>query len=435
MKKICVFIVLLSFSRVCWGQNWPQWRGPFLNGSAEIENLPASWSDTENKAWELTLPGDGAATPIVWGDKLFLASTDSSLMKLYALCVDIATGKVLWQKQAGEVTFDRGRNAQRNTKATSSPVTDGKLAYFLFGTGDMVAYDFAGKEIWKRQLSRDYGNFDLNWGYGSSPLLVGERIFIPVLRRDRPWHPAAGDMEPHESLVLTLDKATGKTLWKHKRQTDAVNESQDAYTTPMLYQGPDRTEIIIVGGDYATGHNPETGDELWRFSYAPQKSRTWRLVPSALVVDDLIMVTAPRGGQPMYALKAGGSGMLGAGAVAWTFERDTPDVCTPLYYQGRMYVLDGRRKVITCLDPKTGKKIWQGELGGRPVYRASPTGADGKIYCLSEGGEVVVLAAGDEFKELFRTQLNESPTRASVVAAAGRLFIRTPTKLLCLKKE
>jgi len=96
--------------------------------------------------------------------------------------------------------------------------------------------------------------------------------------------------------------------------------------------------------------------------------------------------------------------------------------------------LDGVRKVISCLDPKTGQPVWQGKLGGRPVYRASPTGVDGKIYCVSEGGEVVVLAAGDEFKELFRTQLNESPTRSSVVAAAGRLFLRTPTKLICLKK-
>ncbi|MCP4711815.1 MAG: PQQ-binding-like beta-propeller repeat protein, partial [Planctomycetes bacterium] len=399
MRRIWVFAVLLIMSSVCLGQNWPQWRGPFLNGSAEIENLPTSWSETKNKAWELKLPGDGAATPIVWGDKLFLASTDSSYVKLLALCIDINSGKVIWQKEVSKVTFDSPNNGQRNTKATSSPITDGQHVYFLYGTGDMIAFDFAGKELWKRQLSKDYGNFDLMWGYGASPLLVDNTLFVPVLRRDQPWHPAPGDIEPHESMVLALDKATGKTLWKHKRETDAVNESQDSYTTPMVYQSKDRTDIIVFGGDYATGHSPETGEELWRFNYAPRKNRNWRLVPSPLVVDDLIMVIAPRGGQPMYALKAGGSGMLDSDEVVWTFDRDTPDVCTPLYYQGRIYVLDGVRKVISCLDPKTGRQIWQGELGRGPVYRASPTGADGKIYCVSEGGEVVVLAAGEEFKE------------------------------------
>ena len=435
MKKAILVMALLSLSGVCFGQNWPQWRGPFLNGSADIKNLPATWSETENRAWTLDLPGDGAATPIVWDNRLFLTSTNKTYETLYALCVDIDTGKILWQHETGKVTFDRPYNGQRNTKATSSPVTDGKRVYFLYGTGDMIAFDFKGEKIWSRNLSKDYGNFDLNWGYGSSPLLLDDKLIVQVLRRDRPWHPDPCDIEPHESLVLALDCSTGKTLWKHVRHTDAINESMDSYATPMVYKDKDRTDIVVVGGDYATGHDPATGAERWRFSYVKRKSRNWRLVPSALVAEGLILVTEPRGRNPIYALKGGGSGTLTDKDLAWTFERDTPDVCTPTYYKGRIYVMNDSQKIISCLDPKTGKQIWQGKLGGRPVYRASPTGADDKIYCISEGGEVVVLAAGDEYKELFRTQLNESPTRSSIVAAAGRLFIRTPSKLICLAKK
>ncbi|MHC4130594.1 MAG: outer membrane protein assembly factor BamB family protein [Planctomycetota bacterium] len=435
MKKIILLIAVLSLSGICFGQNWPQWRGPFLNGSSNEKNLPASWSKTENVAWELTLPGDSSATPIVWGDSVFITSTDSTYKKLYAICINIQNGNIVWQKEAAQVIFGKPRDRQKNTKATSSPVTDGKRVYFLFGTGDMIAYDMKGEKIWERNLSKDYGNFDLMWGYSSSPLLFGDKLYIQVLRRDKPWQAVPDDIVPHESLLLALDCNTGKTIWKHKRQTDALNESMDSYSTPIVYEGNNRFEIIVVGGDYATGHDPDTGKEIWRFSYAREKSRSWRLVPSILVAEELILVTAPRGGNPIYAVKGGGSGILTEKDVAWTFKRNTPDVCTPLYYKERIYVLDGRRKIITCLEPKTGNKIWQGTLDGKAVYRASPTGADGKIYCISESGEVVVLSAGDEYKELFRTNLNENPTRSSIAAAGGRLFIRTPSKLLCLMKK
>jgi outer membrane protein assembly factor BamB len=299
----------------------------------------------------------------------------------------------------------------------------------------MIAYDMKGEKIWQRNLSKDYGYFDLMWGYSSSPLLFENKLYIQVLRRDKPWQEVPDDIVPHESLLLALDCDSGKTIWKHKRQTDALNESMDSYSSPIVYEGNNRSEIIVVGGDYATSHDPDTGKEIWRFSYADKKSRSWRLVPSILVAENLILVTAPRGGNPIYAVKGGGSGTLTEKDVAWTFKRNTPDVCTPLYYKERIYVLDDRRKVITCLEPKTGNEIWQGNLGGKAVYRASLTGADDKIYCINEDGEVVVLAAGDEYKELFRTNLNENPARSSIAAAGGRLFIRTPSKLICLMKK
>ncbi|MFC1739585.1 PQQ-binding-like beta-propeller repeat protein [Planctomycetota bacterium] len=435
MKKAILLIVMLSSGVVCFGQNWPQWRGPFFNGSSNEKDLPTSWSETENVAWELALPGDSSATPIVWGDSVFITSTDSTYKKLYAICINIPSGSIVWQKEAAQVTFGELRDEQENTKATSSPVTDGKRVYFLFGTGDMIAYDMNGEKLWERNLSKDYGNFDLLWGYSSSPLLFENKLYVQVLRRDKPWHAAPDDIVPHESLLLALNCNTGKTIWKHHRQTDARNESMDSYSTPIVYKANNRFEIIVVGGDYATSHNPETGKEIWRFSYSSEKSGNWRLVPSILTAQGLILVTAPRGGNPIYAVKGGGFGTLTEKNVAWTFRRNTPDVCTPLYYKGRIYVLDGRRKIITCLEPKTGNKIWDGTLSGKAVYRASPTGADDKIYCISENGEVVVLAAGDEYKELFRTNLNENPMRASIAAATGRLFIRTPSKLLCLMKE
>jgi outer membrane protein assembly factor BamB len=177
-----------------------------------------------------------------------------------------------------------------------------------------------------------------------------------------------------------------------------------------------------VGGDYLTGHDPAAGRELWRLDYNPSRRGMWRLVPGTVAWEGLIYFAIPRG-KGIWAAKAGGTGKLSDDAVAWKFEGSTTDSATPLVYENALYVLDSDRKVMVCFDPGTGA-----------AWRASPTGADGKIYCLSEEGEVAVLAAGGEFKVLSRTKLGDGPTQASIAASGGRLFVRTATKLFCFAK-
>lgn len=428
MKKIILFSVLLLYTYPLSAGNWPRWRGPFSNGSADEKNLPESFSPTENVVWTADLPGPGASTPIVWDHRVFLtaAANDSSL---YALCLDVADGKILWQKKVGVDDV----HIQRNNMASPSAVTDGKSVFFLFGIGDLAAFDVSGKSLWTRKLAKDHGPFNLKFGYSSSPLLYENKLYVVVMRRDSLYRNFASQPGPLDSFLLAIDARTGKDLFRHQRTTDAIGESRDAYTSPILYRHPKRTEIILVGSDYVTGHDPASGKEFWRLGYNPRHRNQQRVVPSAVPGPDLIYAVMPRGGQPLYAIKAGGDGEIAWNELAWVYEQGgTPDVCTPLLYQDRLYVLDGNRKTMTCLDPQSGKQLWQGKLGGSAVYRASPTGTDDKIYCITESGEAVVLAAGPEFKILTRVQMGGRTCRASISAAQGRLFIHSDDKLYCI---
>lgn len=427
-----LFCLILAISATTMsGANWPQWRGPDLNGSSPEKGLPAEWSTNQNVLWRSALPGYSGATPVIWEDTVFVSSPDPD-KNLLLLAFDAKTGAEKWRKVVG--TGDREKGL--NNMASPSPVTDGKSVFVMFGTGDVAAYDFAGKQLWARNLAAEHGKFSINWIYGSSPLLHKDRLYIQVLQHDPPSYPHARDDKPtRESYLLCLDPKTGKDIWRHVRPTDAKSEAQESYTTPVPYEGANGTEIIVLGGNYATSHAAGTGEEIWRCGgLNDRKELYWRIVPSAVVADDMIIVSGPKR-DPVLGIKAGGKGLITATHIAWRFKENPTDCVTPLLYQGKLFVLDGDRQVMTCLAPKTGEKLWQGNLGvGREIFRASPLGADGRIYCIGENGTAVVLDAGDQFKILSTVPMGEKPVRSSMAAANGRLFIRTAKNLYCIGK-
>lgn len=413
--------------------NWPQWRGPNFNGSADEKGLPTQWSKTENIAWVAPMPGYSGATPVIWGDHVFVSSPDAQ-KNLLLICLDRKDGKVRWQKTVSVGDKEKGRN----NVASPSPVTDGKSVFVIFGNGDLAAFDFAGKELWQRHLGAEYGRFANMWIYGSSPLLFHGKLYIQVLQRNPPPadYPFTDDKPTRESFLLCLDPATGKELWRHVRPTDAIMESQEAYTTPLPHETDGKSEIVVLGGDYTTGHNPDTGEELWRCGglnprQTAMQKQWFRIVPSPVASADFIYVSGPKR-EPVLAIKAGGHGLITDSHIAWTFKEYPTDCATPLFYQGKLFVLDGDKQMMTCLDPKTGEKKWQGNLGVREIFRGSPAGADGKIYCLSERGTVVVLDAGNEFKVLATIPMGEEPCRSSVAIAERQIFIRTAQHLYCV---
>ncbi|MGH7971406.1 MAG: PQQ-binding-like beta-propeller repeat protein, partial [Limisphaerales bacterium] len=350
------------------------------------------------------------------------------------LCIDRKSGTVRWQKTVGAGDQEKGRN----NMASPSPVTDGKAVWVLFGTGALAAYDFAGKELWSRDLAKEYGRFAINWLYGSSPLLYHNKLYIEVLQSNpipSSYSQALDDKPTRESFLLCLDPATGKTLWKHVRKTDAFSEAQEAYTTPIPCPTDHGDQIILVGGNYVTAHDPATGDELWRCAGLNDKKEPfWRVVPSPVVAAGLVIACGPKR-DPVLAIKPDGRGLVTATHTAWKFKEFPSDCVTPLYYQDKLFVFDGDRQVLTCLEPKTGEKKWQGKLSVHEIFRASPTGADDKIYCVSENGTVVVLGAGDEFKVLSTIEMGDGPVRASIAAAHGQLFLRTAKNLYCIGKH
>jgi outer membrane protein assembly factor BamB len=414
--------------------DWAQWRGPELNGSTDETNLPTDITKSENTAWKVAMPGPGGSTPIVIGDRIFTTSRKTKGEDLLGMCVSLKDGKTIWSK-----VMSSGKPASRAI-ACCSPASDGKNVYFLFGTGDLCATDLDGKILWSRKLAADYGPFAVRFGYSASPLLRKGRLYIPLLRTTEGWPYTKGMKEwgkkPLDSQILCLDAADGKTVWTQKRYTDAKLDCKDTYITPMVVDVKGGAELIMCGGEYVTGHNIDTGKELWRWEYTKTREVYQRIVSCPVIVDGLI-ITNQALGRGTFALKPGGKGRIKHTDYAWKWVEDgSADVCSPLVYKGRMYILPGdlRKKVITCLDPKTGKVIWQEKFKGKGPWRASPTGADGKIYCVSKGGTYVVLEAGDKFKELHRSSLNAKVCFSTIVAAHGKLLIRTDKEMICLQK-
>ncbi len=342
------------------------------------------------------------------------------------MCFDAQTGRLIWQNHAGTSI----RNFRNNNPATPSPVTDGKNVFFLYGNGELIGFDFEGNKLWSRNIETDYGTLSVNFGYSSSPLLYNDKLFIPVIRRSRPE-----EENPLESFVMAVDPKNGNTLWQQPRKTNASNESMEAYTTPipMLHNG--KPEVLTIGADFVTSYDPTTGTELWRYEYWREKVRDARIVPSLITNNSIIIGTRYKH-RGVFALQPPDS-TSAEGKILWEFDEAAPDVSTPCLYQDRLYVLDGIRggKKLTCLDPQTGSKFWQGEIGGGGPWRASLTAGDGKLYCVNEAGDMVVLkAGGDEFEIIHKTKFDESPIHASIAIADGHLYIRTAKNLYCIGK-
>lgn len=412
--------------------DWPQWRGPKFNGSTDESGLPATWDKTTDAAWVTPLPGPAGSTPVVWGDHVFVTSPDAQ-KSLLLFALNRKDGSIRWQQ---EVAIG-DRKEGKNNMASPSPVTDGKRVIVMFGTGDLKAYDFDGKELWARNISKEYGKIANMWLYGSSPLLYKGKLYVQVLQRTPATYAHAIDSKPErESFILCINPENGENIWRQVRPSDAIVESMEAYSTPYPFEGKDRTEIIIVGGDYTTGHDPETGKELWRAGgLNSKKDEWWRIITSPVGSEDMIYVAAPKR-EPLFAIRPGGSGDVTKTHVAWTFTEFPPDVCTPVYYQKKLFVLDGDKQTLTCLDPQTGEKKWQGHLGARETFSTSPVAADGKIYCIGERGTVVVVdATASEFKILGTVPMGEEKCMSTIVPAHGQLFIRTAENLYCIGKK
>lgn len=423
--------------------NWPQFRGPNHDGSTPETGLPESFSRSENVKWAADMPGPAASVPAVWGDKVFVSSSDPAKQKLLAMCLDAKTGKVAWQH---EVT-DGYQHDDRSNLASPSPCTDGERAFFFYGTSVLVAYDFAGKELWKRDLGKDYGNFGTQWTYSSSPALDGGKLYIQVLQRNEAFifqNLQKGDPKgKNESYILALDPATGKEIWRQVRPSDAVAESLEGFSTPVFHTYDGKRQMLISGGDTMTGHDAETGKELWRMTtYNTAKIGHWRHVPSPVAGDGVALVCAPKK-EPVYAVKLDSKGTVDPVWVSDGKEVSS-DVSTPLFYQGKFYVLDSDRKTLSCVEPRTGKVVWRGEFPTRQKIEASPTGADGKIYAIDFMGNVfVVKAGGDSFQLLHQTTFGQEGTtsvkgdricRAGIAVANGCLYIRAQDRLYCIGK-
>jgi len=440
------FVLLLAALSAASGdtENWPQWRGPHQNGIVDATGLPLEWSLTKNIRWKTALPSWSAATPIIWGDRVFVTSPSQDETKpaepeqepaaqqgrrrrasrspggpeLFLFCISKPDGKVLWKRELD----NKNQIHRKQNDATPSPVTDGQHVWIVTGTGVVTAFDMEGKQIWKKDLQQDYGTFGLNWGYASSPLLHDGHLIIEVLH---------GMNTDDPSYIVSLDAASGKVNWKQERPTDAQRESPDAYTTPVLLKHGGMTQIVISGGDYVTGHDPETGREIWRAAgLNPLNRPNYRIVGTPIINGDLIY--APTRQKPLLALRAGGTGDITESHLVWKYEGSgAPDVPSPICDGEYLYLVDDRG-MVTCLDPKTGAVVYGPENTREGIVSASPIISEGRMYILNEQGITTVVATGPEFKILATSELDGSYTLASPAVSGKQIFIRTETHLYCI---
>ncbi len=400
--------------------NWPQWRGPALNGSSAEKNLPVKWTTEENITWKLPMPDRSGSTPIIWDNYVFLNVADGTKTTgtLSFWAVDRTKGTVLWQKPLGA----GDRMMRKQNMSSPSPVTDGRNVWVMTGNGILKSFDFKGNELWTRDIQKEYGKFGLNWGYGSSPLLHEDSLYVPVLHGMRTDDP---------SYLLRLNKKTGQTIWRVERPTPAQMESPDSYITPGLLRNGNNVEIILSGGDCVTGHELATGKELWRaYGLNPQNIQFNRIVNSPLIGDGMIF--AGSRGNPYIAVKTGGRGDVSATHVAWTTPNG-PDVATPVT-DGKYLYLVRENGALFCHDAKTGQVMYGPERLKPGTYSASPVLADGKIYVTNEDGVTSVFKAGPKFELLAANPL-EGYCLSTVAVSDGQLFIRTDKYLYCIGKR
>jgi outer membrane protein assembly factor BamB len=451
-KHIIITILLLVFLSISGflqaEDNWPHWRGPHHNGIIDAKNLPMKWSATDNILWKTPLPSWGAATPIIWGDRVFITSPSKSEPKpepeqkpteeqtqterrrrrrpaldpggpkLLLICLSKKDGKILWERELD----DKNQIHRKQNDSTPSPVTDGKHVWVVTGTGKIAAFDMDGNPKWAKDLQKDYGPFGHNWGYGSSPLLHNGSLIVEVLHGMRTDDP---------SYIVSLNAATGDVQWHQERPTDAEMESPDAYTTPVLLENQGKTQIVISGGDYVTGHDFKTGEEIWRAAgLNPLKRRNYRVVPTPIIVDGIIY--APTRKKPLIALKVGGEGDITESHLVWKYEGSgAPDVPSPVS-DGKFFYMVDDRGLVTCLNAKTGTLIWGPETTTEGIVSASPVLVDGKLYIINENGVTSIVSVEPEFRLLATNELDGTYTLASPAVSGSQLFIRTSTHLYCI---
>lgn len=396
---------------------WNQWRGPNNDGISDESDVPTQWSQTENVRWRLPLPGEAASTPVVWGDKIFLTSAEKD--DLVLMCIS-TNGDELWKRTLGQ----GNRSARRGevNSAAPSPTTDGKYVWTFLGTGDLACYDVEGNPVWETNLAERYGEFSFYFIMSTTPLIYKDQLYMQLIHSNA-W------------LVLALDKMTGDEIWKHQRDSDARRESEQAYTSPVLYRDAEREFLVVHGADYVTAHNLEDGSEIWRCgglnphnNYNP----SLRLVATPVVTDGLIVVPSAKNG-PVLGIDPSGTGdITDTEWQIWKLQRGTPDVPSPLVHDGLVYLCRENGDLI-CLDAKTGEQLYLNQTH-RHRHRSSPIYANGNIYLTARDGVVNVIKAGPEFEIVATNRIGET-IAASPVIQDGTLYLRSYDALYAIGQQ
>jgi outer membrane protein assembly factor BamB len=345
------------------------------------------------------------------------AAPPNQVYQWKVLCLDSQSGKVVWEKLAHEGKPTIATHST-NTYASETPITDGERVYAYFGMTGLYCYDMAGEELWSKKFETHPMMF--GWGTGSSPVLLGDRVFVQCDNEEK-------------SYIVAFDKKTGDELWRKSR------EEKSNWSTPYVWENKARTELVTCGGTQIRSYDPASGEVLWTLG-----GQVGRANASPTGDKELLYVGTGGngfgGGGPLSAVKAGASGDITpkgdestSAGVAWSVNQAGPKMASPLLYDGCLYVLDQRGGIVLCYDAKTGKQHYKERLSGAKGFTASPWAANGKVFCLDEDGQTFVLKTGPKFALLGKNKLDDM-FWSSAAIAGDRLLLRGVDKLYCIAK-
>lgn len=471
MKKIvtcvCLGLVLSAGSAFVGAQvsdqaHWPQWRGPFFNGMARGD-APTVWSDSSNVKWKAEIPGRGHSTPVIWGDRIFLTTAvptgkpapsppvnegapapsspaapaenqqpgDSARggaqqrrgrgpggdtrpqveHKFEVLCLDRKTGKLLWQRTATVAAPHEGSHRAYGSFASNSPVTDGKYVYASFGSRGVYCYDFNGKLIWEKDLGIQM-RMRLGFGEGTAPLITGDRLILVF------------DQEG-DSFIVALDKRTGKELWR------AARDERSSWSTPLAIEHGGRKQVVVSSTTRVRSYDPANGKVIWEAGGLGAN-----VIPVPVYQDGVVFVMSGYRDPRLMAIKLGKEGDLSeTDSIVWSHTRGVAYTASPVLHENKLYVVTDNG-LLSVFNATTGEPHYaQVRMPKAYNVKASPVGANGKLYLATEDGDVVVLKMGEKFEVIATNTLDDQVFIATPVIAAGELFLRGQNHLFCISQK
>ena len=398
---------------------WPAWRGPHRTGVSTSAQPPTEWSETRNIRWKIALPGRGAASPIVWGDRVYVLTAEPAdrsadirgVNRFLVMAINRKDGKVAWQHTAKEEQPHEGTHREFGTMASPSAVTDGEHLIASFESRGLYAYDMNGKPVWQKDLGDK--RMRNEFGEGSTPALHKDKLFVV-------WD------HQGESFIVALNKRTGEEVWRAKR------DEIDSWATPLVVEHGGRAQVVTGAMRGVRAYDTETGQIVWETS-----GLTMNPIPSPVAADGLVILMSGFRGNSLKAIRlaAAKGDITGTPAIAWTLDRDTPYVPSPLLYDGILYFMKSNNAIISAFDAKTGKPHYQAQridaLPGN-VF-ASPVGGAGRVYVLGQEGTAVVLKHGPALEVLATNKLDDR-FDASPALVGGEMYLRGYKNLYSIGK-
>jgi outer membrane protein assembly factor BamB len=411
---------LVAVCLLIWGQfscvlaeDFLQFRGSGGQGHSTEKGLPLTWSENENIAWKVPVPGLGWSSPAIGGTQLWLTTASEEGKSLRALCYDVHSGKPLHDVEVIRQD-DPGAIHHKNSHASPTPLIDGQRVFVHFGGFGTGCVSTRGELLWTtRELKYAHQH-----GPGGSPVVYKNLLLLNCDGTD-------------VQFVVALDKATGRVVWKTPRQhisAERLRGEKNAamgFSTPLLVEVQGRTQLVSTGADHVAAYDPQTGEEIWWSTYDG-----YSLVPRPVYGHGLLFICSGFNRPVLYAIRPDGRGDVTSTHVAWSLDRAAPLTPSPLLVGAELYLVSDAG-IATCLDAVTGRQHWQERLGGN--FSASPLFADGRIYFLDERGTTTVIAPGTKFQLLARNAL-QGRTLASLATADGAIFLRSDTHLYRIAK-